>query len=160
MKSRLTVGWALGGVSILFGSAVFRLGSRGVATVRGGLDSFHLAALAVVVVAFVYGEGVRAIQRKYAPHLLGRVADVSRETRVVYRLLAPFYAMSLVGAPPRSLIRAWAGVAAIVSAILVLRVTPDPWRGIVDLGVALALAWGLVAILVQAWKRGVPPSDG
>lgn len=150
---RLTAAWALLGVSLLFGSAIFRLGSRGVATVTSGLGGFHLAALAVLVVAFVYAEGVRAIQRRYAPHLLGRVARVAREQRWIYRVLAPLYAMSLVGAAPRILVRAWSGVTAIVGAILLLRVTPAPWRGIVDMAVALALAWGLGAILLQAWRR-------
>jgi len=153
LPDRLTAGWALLGVSALFGSAVFRLGSRGVATLQAGLDAFHLGALVVLVVVFVYGEGVRAIQQRYAPHLLGRVSRVSRERRWIFRLLAPLYAMSLVGAERRSLLRAWGGVSAIVGAILLLRVTPEPWRGIVDLAVALALAWGLGAILTKAWRR-------
>lgn len=150
---RLTAGWALLGVTFLFGSAVYRLGRRGMATLLGGLDGFHLAALAALVVFFVYAEGVRAIQSRYAPYLLGRVSAVSREPRIVYRFLAPLYAMSLVGAAPANLARAWAGVSAVVVAILVLRVTPAPWRGIVDLAVAAALAWGLGAILFKAWRR-------
>lgn len=155
-SSRLTAVWAVVGVAILFGSAIYRLGSRGVATLAGGLDAFHLTALVVLVGLFVYGEGVRAIQMRYAPYFLGRVRQVAREDRLVYRLLAPLYAMSLVGSAPANLARAWGGVTAIVAAILVLRVTPEPWRGIVDLAVALALAWGLSAILLQASRAGLP----
>lgn len=155
LGDRLTAGWALLGVTFLFGSAVYRLGTRGMITFLGGLDAFHLAALAALVVVFVYAEGVRAIQNRYAPYLLGRVSDVSREPWIVYRLLAPLYAMSLVGAAPANMARAWAGVSAVVVAILVLRVAPAPWRGIVDLAVATALAWGLAAILFKAWRRAV-----
>jgi hypothetical protein len=156
---RLAAGWALLGVALLFSSAVFRLGRRGVETLQGGLGGFHTAALVVLVVLFVYGEGFRAIQKRYAPHLLGRVREVAAHPNLLYRVLAPLYAMSLVGAPRRTLLRAWAGVAAIVCAVLLLRVTPEPWRGIVDLAVALALAWGLGAILLRAGRRGLtePP---
>jgi hypothetical protein len=157
---RVTAAWALLGVALLFSSAVFRLGRRGIETLQAGLGGFHTAALVVLVVLFVYGEGFRAIQKRYAPHLLGRVRDVAGHPNPVYHVLAPLYAMSLVGAPRGTLVRAWSGVAAIVCAVLLLRITPDPWRGIVDLAVALALAWGLGAILLRAGRRGLvaPPS--
>ncbi len=151
----LTAAWALSGVTFLFGGAVLRLGRRGLATVEGGLEPAHLAVLVLLVGLFVYGEGIRAIQRKYAPFLLDRVARVSRHGRWFWRVLAPLYAMSLVGAPPSRLLRAWGGVAAIVCAILLLRVTPEPWRGMVDCAVALALAWGLASILTKAFLRGL-----
>lgn len=152
----LTAAWALLGVTLLFGSAVYRLGRRGVATLAEGLDAFHLVALLVLVAFFVYGEGIRAIQRRYAPYLLGRVRQVALEGAGWHRLLAPLYSMSLVGAAPANLARAWGGVTAVVAAILVLRVTPDPWRGIVDTAVSLALAWGLGSILIQALRSGLP----
>lgn len=151
----LTAVWALTGVSVLFGTAVLRLGGRGLATVRAGLAPGHLALLVALTALFVYGEGFRAIQRRYAPHLLDRVAEVSREGRWFWRLLAPLYAMSLVGAPPARLARAWGGVTAIVCAVLLLRITPAPWRGMVDFAVALALVWGLASILAKAVRRGL-----
>jgi hypothetical protein len=32
--------------------------------------------------------------------------------------------------------------------VWLLRITPQPWRGIVDGGVVVALAWGAIAMLV------------
>jgi hypothetical protein len=59
--------------------------------------------------------------------------------------------MLLVGAPRPTLARAWLGVAGIVLAVLLVRALPDPWRGIIDLAVAAALAWGLLVLV-----RGAP----
>jgi hypothetical protein len=63
-------------------------------------------------------------------------------------VLAPLYAVSLIGAPARTLARAAVGVAMIVVCVLLVRELPAPWRGIVDGAVAVALTWGLVALIV------------
>lgn len=141
--------WAVAGVTALFGNAVFRLGSRAFSTVAAGLSPVEWLALVALTVFFVYAEGVRALQRRWVPRMLGRAAELRRR-RSAYRLLAPLYAMSLVGAPIATLLRAWGGVAAIVLAIILIRYVPEPWRGIVDFGVSAALAWGIVAIVVGA----------
>ena len=44
------------------------------------------------------------------------------------------------------MIRSWSLVLAILGAVVLVGRLPVPWRGIIDLGVAAALAWGLVAI--------------
>ncbi len=147
--------WAVIGVSALFATASYRLGERGVAVIRDGLGGWEWLALAGLTLAFVYGEGFLALDRKWVPGLMRRARELEDERSVVLRLLAPLYGLSLIGAPPAKLLPSWLGTLAIVGAILVIRVLPDPWRGIVDFAVAAALAWGLVAILRRlpaAWS--------
>jgi hypothetical protein len=144
--------WAVAGVVVLFAEAAWRLALRGIAAVQGGLTSFEWLALVLLTAAFVYGEGVRALQRKWVPYVLRRVARLGEEGQLLYRVAAPLYAMSLIGPPRRALLRAWAGVAAIVTAVLVVSGFPDPWRGIVDLAVASALVWGAIALLYAAGR--------
>jgi len=139
-------------VLLLFVQAVGRLGMRGVDAMRAGLTAFQWLALAVLSAAFVYGEGVRALQRRWIPHLVDRLDRLPSEP-LAQRLLAPLYAMSLTGAPARTLLFAWSGVAGIVAAVLIVSRFPDPWRGIVDFAVAAALAWATVALLVLALRR-------
>ena len=46
--------------------------------------------------------------------------------------------------------------------VIVVHQLPQPWRGIVDAGVVLGLAWGLVSFLVlsaRALRAGVYPVD-
>ena len=138
--------WALVGVAAIFAYAVLRLGERGIETIRAGLTPAEWAALAVIAALTVYSEGVRALQRRWVPHLFERVAGLRAEP-VLHRLLAPIWALSLIAAPRRSLLRAWVGLFAIVLAVILVRRLPEPWRGIVDFAVAISLGWGLVVMI-------------
>ncbi len=143
----LVSAWTLIGVAALFASAIYRLGTRGVATIQAGLGWGEWLVLVLLTVAFVYGEGFRALDRRWVPRLVERALLLRDEPRVLVRLVAPLYGLSLVGAARDDLIRGWLLTTAILGAVLIVRALPDPWRGIVDFAVAAALAWGLVAIL-------------
>ena len=138
------------GVAALFVEAILQLGRRGVEAIRSGLEPLEWAGLVLLVVAFVYGEGMRALARRWVPATIARAFELNAASPLVHKLLAPLYAMTLVGAPARALVRAWIGVALIVLAVLIVRALPDPWRGIVDFAVAGALAVGLAAIAVHS----------
>ncbi len=139
--------WALTGVAVLFTFSVVRLGHRGVTTLQVGLSPFEWAALGILVVTFFYGEGVRALQAKWVPRLIRRAGHLRGEESVLFRVLGPIYGMSLVGADRKGLIRGWGILVGIVLAVALVSRMPDPWRGIIDLAVATALAWGLIWIL-------------
>ena len=143
----------MAGVAALFVDAVVQLGRRGIVTLRGGLAPLEWVAFAVLLIAFVYGEGVRALARRWVPATVARGFELDARSPLVWKILAPLYAMGLVGAPGRALVRAWGGVALIVVAVLVVRALPEPWRGIVDFAVAGALLVGLGAIVVHALER-------
>lgn len=151
--------WAVVGVLALLLKAVVSLGGRGLDTVREGLGPIETAVLVAMLLLFVLGEGVLALQRKWVPHVVSRARTLRRDPSRTHALLAPLYAMSLVGAPRNALLRAWAGVIAIVAAVLLVRAFPEPWRGIVDLSVAAALAWGSAALVTQAIGVTASPAD-
>ncbi len=165
MGGAVAAAWALTGVAVLFLFAVLRLGKRGLATLEAGLTPVAWVALALLTAAFVWGEGRGALQLRWVPRLVCRASALRAEGRVHHRILAPLYGMSLIGAPPKGMIKAWVGTAAIVAAVILVRSFPEPWRGITDLAVAAALAWGLGAIVAkapEAFRRGVslPPGGG
>lgn len=149
-RVNLAAWWAVAGLVLLFGSAVFRLGSRGVDALAQGLSPSQWLLLLALTVLFVWGEGVMALARKWVPRALDRAAALRTDRRLYPKVLAPLHAMGLIGTPWRTALRAWAGVAAVVGAVLLLRLFPQPWRGIVDLAVSAALVTGIIAILVQA----------
>lgn len=142
--------WAFVAVSAVFVEAIVRLGARAVQTVAAGLDAAGWAALAASVGLLAYFEGYRGLQRRFAPTLVAR-ALAAGALRPGPRsvLVAPLFALSLAGTTGRARARAWGAVALIVVAIALVRCLPDPWRGVVDAGVAAALTWGLSAMLVQ-----------
>lgn len=142
--------WGVLGVGLLLGNAVLRLGARGVEAVAGGLGFLEWVVLVLLTIVSVYGEGVRALGQRWVPFVLKRAAELRTRPERSWRWLAPLYAMGLVGARRRTLLRGWLGVAAIALAVVVVSRMPHPWRGIIDLAVAAALAWGLGALLVLA----------
>ncbi|HUF13925.1 MAG TPA: hypothetical protein VMN78_12545 [Longimicrobiales bacterium] len=130
-----------------------QLGRRALATLGGGLEPLEWLALALVSIGFLYGEGVRALQGSWVPRMVARAGELRSDSPRLHRVLAPLYAMSLIGAERRRVVRAWLGLALIVAAVLVVRGLPEPWRGIIDAGVCVALLWGLVAIAREAVVR-------
>lgn len=145
--SRIAPLWSLVGVCLLFSFAIFRLGRRGVEAMALGLTPGQWLALVAFTAGFVYVEGVIALQRRWVPRLLGRARELRAESRLPYRAIAPLYGMSLVAAEPTRMLRSWALVLGIVAAVILISRLPEPWRGIIDLAVAAALAFGLVSIV-------------
>ena len=140
-------------VGAIFADAIVQLARRGLITMRAGLDPLEWLAFALLLVAFVYGEGLRALARRWVPAMLARARTLGPASPRLHELLAPLYAMSLIGADARTLVRAWTGVALIVLAVFAVRALPEPWRGIVDAAVAAALLVGLWAIVRGALVR-------
>jgi hypothetical protein len=152
LSSRIARVWALVGVSLLLGFAIIRLGGRGVESVASGLTATQWTVLVASVGFFVYAEGVKALQLRWVPRVVERARTIGAHSGPVRTLLAPFHAMSLVGAPAPAMMRAWLLVAAVITAVYLVRLLPDPWRGIIDLSVAAALGWGLLFLLVGIGK--------
>lgn len=141
------------GVAALFAKACYQLGRRGVLTLQAGLEPLEWLALALLMVVFVYGEGERALGRRWVPRMVARARELGPRSPASHRILAPLYAMSLIGAPARTLARAWIGLALVVLAVVIVRHFAEPWRGIVDLAVVGALAWGLVRMAGELKKN-------
>jgi hypothetical protein len=144
---RLITAWALAGVGCTLVIAVVRLSTRGWTTVTNGLSPIEWGVLALTSTVFFYGEGVMALERRWVPRVVKRARQLRAENGAAVSIGGPLYAMGLIGAPPRHLVRSWLGLAAIIAAILIVRSFEEPWRGIVDLSVAGALAWGTIALI-------------
>ena len=141
--------WAVGGIALTFVEAIARLGLRGWRAVEGGLSGPQWLALVGMTLALGYFEGHRALQRRFAPDVVARALELAGQPITARSWLAPLHATSLLGSDRAALARAWLAVAAIAGAVAIVRALPDPWRAIIDLAVASALAWGLVALLVK-----------
>ena len=69
------------------------------------------------------------------------------------------FCMGLIHATRRRLVSSWILAVAVLLIIIAVRALPPPWRGIVDLGVVVALAWGVGALwyFFALGLRGTPP---
>ncbi len=156
----LTFLWGVIGVLALFGRALVRLAPMAWQPIAdGSLSPLHIAAYVAWVIFNAYGEGYRAFQKAFCPRVVGRALHLAQHPRPLYALLAPLYCLSLFHANRRGLTVAWVMLAIIALLVWLLRITPQPWRGIIDGGVVVALAWGVIALVVMSVQAllGAPP---
>ncbi len=93
---------------------------------------------------------------------LARAMHLAREPHALRGALAPLFCMGLFHAPLRSKVVSWVMVAFIVGIVALVRQIPQPWRGLIDLGVVAALGMGLVSLAyytVRALRGHAPNVD-
>jgi hypothetical protein len=142
--------WGILGVLLLLGQASWRLGQRALEALHMGLFPHQLAVLFVWIGLNAYGEGYRAFQQRFSPRVVVRAMHLAHNPRPLWHaLLAPFFCMAMFHATRRGKWLAWGTSIMVLFFIVVLRHVPQPWRGIVDSGVVVALVWGALAILIH-----------
>lgn len=157
------VGWyAILGITALLSTAIVRLTPYALEALRADMSLFQMVAMAGSIVFMAYSEGYRGFQTRYSPRVVNRALNLGAEQPSGWSLIAPLVAMGLVRARKRILIMSWALTGMIVLFIVLLRITPQPWRGIIDAGVVVGLAWGTLSIVVfwgQALMGRFEPGD-
>lgn len=138
--------WAGLAIVATFVEAIARLMTRAWTELSHGLSAGQWVALVVLTVTMTYVEGYRALQRRFVPSVVARACEAGRDGRR-WTVLAPLYAISLVGVPPRVAARSALGIVMIVICVILVRHLDAPWRGIVDASVGSALTWGGVALV-------------
>jgi hypothetical protein len=147
--------WGLAGVTLLLGSAVYRLTPLAVEALTYDMLWYHWAFLAIVLVFMAYAEGYRAFQQGFSPRVAARARYLRTHRNMLHSLLAPLFCMGYFHAPKRRRVTSISVTAGIIALVILVRLLPQPWRGIVDAGVVVGLAWGLISLLlfaVQAFR--------
>jgi hypothetical protein len=146
----LIAAWGVLGVLVLFGNAVWRLTPLALEPIAdGSLTAWQGVLYAAWVVFNAWAEGYRAFQRAFGPRVVRRAFELAADPRPLRVALAPAYCLSLFAAPRRRVAIAWATIGGVASLVVAVRLVPQPWRGIIDGGVVVALAWGFVVMVVE-----------
>jgi hypothetical protein len=95
----------------------------------------------------VWAEGYKGFHLAFAPRVVARANYLANNPRPVHVLLAPLFCMGYVHATPRRRIMSIALSCMIVCFVLLARMLPQPWRGIVDVGVVAGLVVGVGSIV-------------
>jgi hypothetical protein len=132
---------------LLFAQAIHRLGVLALEAHRMPLGPGQVVLSIAWIGLNAYAEGYRAFQQRFCPRVVVRALHLARNPRPLFVLFAPLYCMAFFHATRRARVAAWATSLMVVCFIVLLRHVPQPWRGIVDGGVVVALAWGAAAIL-------------
>ena len=151
--------WGLGGIVLLLLRAITRMWPAITEAFAGPLGATEWAVAAASLGLIGFLEGYRGFQKGFSPRVVARAGALARRPRLVHALLAPLYCMGLIHATRRRLVTSWTVVTLIVGAVLAVGALAQPYRGLVDAGVVLGLAWGLVALVAFAIgaATGAPP---
>ena len=156
--------WGIAGVVALLTQAILRLAPLAIEPARtGSLGLGHLAVLAAWIAVAGYAEGYRGFHQQFCPRVVARAQHLSAHPRRLHAILAPAFCMGLVHATRKRLIVSWSVSLGVIGLIVLVRQLAQPWRGIVDAGVVLALAWGalmlvyLAARALAGHRMSVPP---
>jgi ABC-type spermidine/putrescine transport system permease subunit I len=148
-KSELAIAsWGVIGVLGLLSQAIYRLAPLAVEPLRTGMSPLQWALYGGWVGFNAYAEGYRGFQRSFSPRVVARAIHLAQHPSLLAVVLAPPYCMALFRAKRRRRITAWVLLVVIVTIVLLVRTVPQPWRGIIDAGVVVGLAWGALSIVV------------
>jgi FtsH-binding integral membrane protein len=139
--------WGITGVLMLLGSAVYRLTPLALEAFSYDLLWYHWMSVALAVLLMAYAEGYRGFQQRFSPRVAARAKYLKGHPRMLLIILSPLFCMGFFHATRRRKITSFSVTAAIVGLILLVRLLPQPWRGIVDAGVVTGLIWGIVSLL-------------
>lgn len=154
--------WGLAGILALLLSAVLRLWPLAVEAFSHPLDLYHRTALLVIALAMAYFEGYKGFQMAFSPRTAARARHLLQHPVLLHVLLAPFFCMGYFHASRRRKITSISITFGIVILVVLVRFVEQPWRGIIDFGVVIGLAWGIVSLLafsIQALGEDEYPYD-
>lgn len=160
--SAFALGWGVIGLFATLIEAILRLAPLALYPLQTGMSPLAWTAYVSFVAFNGYAEGYRGFQRAFSPRVAVRAVLLVRELNWQRALLAPLFLMGLVDATRRRLIANWILVFGIVCLVMLIRLAPQPWRGVVDAGVVVGLAWGTLStlyFLVRAASGRVPEAD-
>jgi len=144
--------WGVMGFSLILLDAINRLAGIALHALDSGLSGMQWALLVLVVALMAYSEGYRGFQKSFSPRSAARAYYLYKHPEPLMVLLAPLFCMGFFRATRRPLLVAWVGTALIIMVVVVLQLSVQPWRGIVDAGVVVGLSWGLVSFLLDVLR--------
>lgn len=156
---RLAAGWGIAGFSLLLGEALYKVTPYVVELFQKPLSPMLWVALIGWTLFMAYSEGYRGFQKHYSPRFAARARWLRDNPTTKRAILAPLFCMCFFGTTRKRKIVAYCLTGGIITLVAIIRVTPQPWRGIVDFGVIVGLGWGLMSVLWFCWQSLVLDRD-
>lgn len=138
--------WGIGGVLLLLCFAIYRLVPLAFELASLPLTLLQWAALLFSIVYMAWAEGYKGFHQGFAPRVVRRAHYLHSNPRLRHVLLAPLFCMGYIHATPRRRLLSIGLTLMIICFVLIARMLPQPWRGIVDAGVVTGLVLGIASI--------------
>ena len=128
----------------------FAIRRMAVQVTEGFSQPLHAAHYLVMVpwVAFMmYSEGYKGFQKGYSPRVASRAHFLRDHSTLMRALLAPIFCMGFFHSTRKRKIVISCLLVGVTILVLIFQNIPQPWRGVLDLGVVLGLSWGVLTTL-------------
>jgi len=144
--------WGVLGLCALLLWAIYRLSFYAAEAWAEPWAWWHWVFFAGWMIFMLYGEGYKGFQKGFSPRVVARAAHLARHPVGWHVALAPLYCMGYIHATRKRRIVSLSVTAGVIMLVLLVSLLPQPWHGIVDLGVVGGLTWGVASILVFALR--------
>lgn len=138
--------WAICGFTLLISFAITRLSAIALDSLNYKLSWYHWAALLFSIVFMAYSEGYKGFQLKFSPRFAARCRHLRDEPTPLHVALAPLFCMCFFHTTRSRKIATVVLTLMILGFIQLAHLLPQPWRGILDMGVVTGLVWGLISL--------------
>lgn len=151
--------WSLTGLCGILVTAVVRLTPKATEALQSDLGAVHWVFAVFWTLFMLYTEAWKGFHKKFAPRAVSRALHLAKSGTILQSLLGPLFCMALFHSTRRRVIASWVLTFFIVVMVLSIRLLEQPWRGLVDLGVVLGLAGGVLAVAADLFRihRGGAP---
>ncbi|MDG2090081.1 MAG: hypothetical protein P8J61_03085 [Gammaproteobacteria bacterium] len=152
--------WGISGVLLILLFAIVRLSLRVLDMLNYSLNLWQWLSLILFALYMAYAEGYKGFHLNFAPRVIIRAKAFLEKNSLksfLYVILAPLLCMGYIYATKKRKLISFILTGAIITLVLLVRMLPQPWRGIVDAGVVLGLFLGVCSIVyfwVQSLKDG------
>lgn len=150
--------WGFTGFIAILVIALIKLTAIAIDSFNYSFSALHWLALIVNSVFMAYSEGYKGFQKGYSPRLAARLNYLHHHANLLTTLLAPLFCMGFFAAPNKRIITSVLLTVMIVLFILFFQLIPQPWRGILDIGVVIGLSWGLIATVFFCYQAFINPA--
>jgi len=144
--------WGISGVIAILVFAIYRLAPKFFAMWDYPLGIWHWLAFLLFVPYMAYAEGYRGFHLAFSPRVVVRANTLKQPSSVLLTILAPLFCMGYFHATKKRMITTWCLTFGITILVILVRLAPQPWRGIVDGGVVVGLSLGVLSILFFVLK--------
>lgn len=140
--------WGMAGVLLLVGFAILKIAPAAVGAFSFQLAWYHWLVLVANVMVAGYFKGYRAFHRSFSPRVAARAKYLQENPTFVRVVLAPLFCMGYFDIIRRKQIVTYLMTLMMIGLIMSVRLLEQPWRGVVDVGILVGLAWGFFSMLV------------
>jgi hypothetical protein len=102
-------------------------------------------------------EGYRGFQKSFSPRTAARARYLRDHPTHLRVAAASLFCFGYFQATLRRRSVAWGLTIGIVLLVGLVRLLPQPWRGIVDAGVVISLAWGTISLVLFSIRALTAP---